>query len=251
MANYRSILEYVVRSREQYGLIECTAKNAVGMQRESCRYLIVPAAGPYFPYSCLVANQSDSTLSIRCDGSLLANNTLGQTEEGQTDAIQPTDEDEDEDDEEFESGGNVPSRLKYHYHKRPEASGGDSSSVVSSNLSTSDIYAIYFAPDGDDPESGGDGSGQSATRLTYRNGGHLSPQDKANGGTLQLKTTASLLLNELVQRFNSHPLSQQPHLFVYPPTNYICEIYAMLPKPTLIKVSIVIACGSKGLINHS
>lgn len=243
----RSLLEYVARTREQYGLIECTGKNAIGIQREPCRFLIVPAAGPYFPYSCMVSNQSDSTLSIRCDGSIVNNSVIGggggggersMVDEGHRARMQHDDEDDvgedgEEEDEEELVGGGVTSRLKYHFHKRPEEvnSGGGL------NLSTSDIYAMYFAPDAKaDTDEAGDG--QPLTRLTYRNGG-LVPHDKT---TIQLKTSASVLLDELVQKFNSHPLSQQPHLLVYPPTNYICEIYALLPVPTLIKVRSCVDC---------
>lgn len=238
----RSVLEYYPQSREHYGLIECTAKNEIGIQREPCRYLIVPAAGPYFPYSCGVANQSDSSVSIRCDGTVLTNNNATDMEQpkqaeeetrtrlasSKKDNDDNDDDDDDDDDDERDDADEplLRSKAKANQRRPPD-------SPVWSNLTTSDIYALYFAPDDD---------GSSSDRLSYRSegtaGGLLPMANSGPSGALELsrlESSASLLLNELVARFNSHPLADRPHLFVYPPTNYICEIYAIAPRPMLIK----------------
>nr|XP_046909544.1 uncharacterized protein LOC124491000 isoform X2 [Dermatophagoides farinae] len=289
----KSILEYVPRTRDQYGLIECTAKNSIGIQREPCQFLIVPSANPYFPYQCLVSNQSDSTLSIRCDGSFLSGNISYSTTESssisdnnnkhydatswlssqqqQQHGNNISDDELDELNSEIDasytgSGGDdddditsSTTKLKYihnsYKNQRPEQI-SDSVASLLSNLTTSDIYAMYFAPDlqpqtavtgnnmnnndGTSNMPNTDQDGQSI-KVTYRNGVGPFP---ANGP--QRAAAASMLfLNELVTKFNSHPLNLQPHLLVYPPTYYICEIYSLSPKPTLIKNLTIDAIGKR------
>lgn len=218
------------------------------MQREPCRYLIVPLAGPFFPYNCAVANQSDSTLSIRCDGSIAANNTLSSSSESSdnpnfrsaANTADQDDQDEGDGGSEGEQEEETDQRIKYHPQKTRRKF---AEPHPSSNLSTSDIYALYFAPDSETQQTDEDvdsGSGQrpnANNKLTYRNGGPLG--SSTSGGKMsqqQLTATANLLLNELVPKFNSYSINSSPHLFAYPPTYYVCEIYAMMPRMTLIKV---------------
>ena len=281
----RSILEYVPRQRDQYGLIECTAKNSIGIQREPCRYLIVPVTNPYFPYECLVSNQSDSTLSIRCDGSLSSSSSsssmTNQSNLIDKESLISTDKhssstwstsnhhghhrDDEESDEIFSGDSDdnddpdddqkTTTRLKYNQSYRKQKSKHNLDSSLATNLTTTDIYSLYFAPDlqsqsttgnNDDGQSSVDGGGQSI-KMTYRNGIGPYPTTTTTtitAGNLQQQQRAAavqssiLFLNELVPKFNSHSLNQQPHLLVYPPTYYICEIYSLLPRPTLIKVNI-------------
>uniref|UniRef100_A0A6P6XMC3 Uncharacterized protein LOC113789320 n=1 Tax=Dermatophagoides pteronyssinus TaxID=6956 RepID=A0A6P6XMC3_DERPT len=277
----KSILEYVPRQRDQYGLIECTAKNSIGIQREPCRYLIVPVTNPYFPYECLVSNQSDSTLSIRCDGSLSSSSSSSMTNQsnlidkesistdkhssstwstsnhhGHHRDDEESDEifsgDSDDNDDQDDDDQKTTTRLKYNQSYRKQKSKHNLDSSLATNLTTTDIYSLYFAPDlqsqsttgnNDDGQSSVDGGGQSI-KMTYRNGIGPYPTTTTTtitAGNLQQQQRAAavqssiLFLNELVPKFNSHSLNQQPHLLVYPPTYYICEIYSLLPRPTLIK----------------
>ncbi|CAG2163527.1 unnamed protein product [Oppiella nova] len=61
-----SILSYTPHANQEFGQIECIAKNSIGIQRQSCKYLITQTSEPYFPYQCQVINQSDSTLTVNC-----------------------------------------------------------------------------------------------------------------------------------------------------------------------------------------
>lgn len=219
------------------------------MQREPCRYLIVPLAGPFFPYNCAVANQSDSTLSIRCDGSIAASNASSSEADNpnfRTAANTADQEDQEEDGAEGEEE-ETDQQVKYHPQKTRRKF---AEPHPSSNLSTSDIYALYFAADSEtqqqtdedvDSGSGQRPKGNGKSKLTYRNGGPLG--SAATSGKMsqhQLTASANLLLNELVPKFNSYSITSSPHLFAYPPTYYVCEIYALMgPRMTLIKVRIL------------
>ncbi|KAI2801357.1 hypothetical protein BLOT_010907, partial [Blomia tropicalis] len=282
----KSVLEYIPRNRQQYGLVECVAKNDIGIQREPCRYFIVPAAGPFFPYDCIVSNQSDSTLSIRCDGSIVMNTTTTVTKTGtstQSDQLKQKtdgsarysdhdeeyDKEDDEEDEEEDSSILTGSRIKYHGNnngrhngireKAEKFSGYQQMLLESANLTTSDIYALYFAPDtingspsAELGETIGMNGGQQQqrtpphNRLTYRNGGGQLMTQSNKLSPVQLEASAQLLLDDLVGKFNAHNmLNQVPHLFAYPPTYYICEIYALTPRNTLIKNVTIDAVGRR------
>lgn len=225
------------------------------MQREPCRYLIVPLAGPFFPYNCAVSNQSDSTLSIRCDGSIAANNTSSSSSSSESadnpnfrTAANTAEQDDPEEDggAEGEAEEETDQRIKYHPQKSRRKF---AEPHPSSNLSTADIYALYFAPDSEslqqqtdedvDSDSGQRANGKN--KLTYRNGGPLGSSSIIPEKMSQhhLTASANLLLNELVPKFNSYSINSSPHLFAYPPTYYVCEIYAMMPRMTLIKVRIL------------
>ncbi|XP_054169147.1 hemicentin-1-like [Oppia nitens] len=74
-----SILSYSPTSLQDYGTVECTAKNSIGLQQRGCKYHIIDAGPPKFPFMCQVVNQSDNALVILCTGneqssSQLANN---------------------------------------------------------------------------------------------------------------------------------------------------------------------------------
>lgn len=53
---------------QEYGTIECVAKNPIGLQMKACKYHILAAGPPNFPYMCNVVNQSDNALVILCTG---------------------------------------------------------------------------------------------------------------------------------------------------------------------------------------
>uniref|UniRef100_T1JRN6 Ig-like domain-containing protein n=1 Tax=Tetranychus urticae TaxID=32264 RepID=T1JRN6_TETUR len=89
-----SDLIYTVNSSDDYGIVHCTAKNDVGLQRSSCRFLIKPQVPPEFPYNCKIVNQSDDSLFISCiyTGNLnLSNNAqfMGSNGLRSDDALKP------------------------------------------------------------------------------------------------------------------------------------------------------------------
>lgn len=69
---------YSPHSPQEYGTVECIAKNSIGLQQKTCKYQITEAGPPNFPFSCQVVNQSDNALVILCAGSdqssLMSNN---------------------------------------------------------------------------------------------------------------------------------------------------------------------------------
>ena len=60
------MLSYTPHASQEFGQIECIAKNSIGIQRQSCKYLITQSSEPYFPFACNVVNQSDCTLTVNC-----------------------------------------------------------------------------------------------------------------------------------------------------------------------------------------
>lgn len=313
-------MDYTPKNREQYGLIECVAKNSIGIQREPCRYLIVPVTSPHFPYNCLVSNQSDSTLSIRCDG-LLFNSYKNNNNENNDDVFDDeiidynqqsnslvrislssnnqtktsfqSERNPNRDQNNYRKFDNRDDRKKNTFKGRESTTNGsvivgvddlindnndqtDSSNehnqyeqqtyldrmlTILSNMSTLDIYSMYFAPD--DQETIGnreeievsdtDRSSskslpidnelsrqqQQQIKMTYRNG--IGPfQSFANSlqqPALKYRAQLSaLFLSDLVPKLNSHSFQHQPPLLVYPPTYYVCEIFTSSSHPILIKV---------------
>ena len=261
----RSVLEYLPRSREQFGLIECTAKNAIGIQQEPCRYLVAPAAGPFFPYNCLVSNQSDSTLSIRCDSSVeLGNTSTSDMQRSQTEHVTggtaigvslsggrngDYSEQHGSSGESVDDANDPLASRKFHYHRKSASSKAVLSGMKSShfpvgaadtslhpNLTTAAIYALYFSPEVSNPDE--QSTEFDSGKLTYRNGGQSVQRQSKQLTVKQLSASASSLLMDLVPKFNSHSLNLDEHLFVYPPTYYICEIYTFstpTSRPILIK----------------
>lgn len=45
-----SRMPYKVHTKEDYGTVECLAKNAIGQQKEPCRFHIIPAGLPFSHY---------------------------------------------------------------------------------------------------------------------------------------------------------------------------------------------------------
>lgn len=64
--NASSILTYSPQMQQDYGSIECSAKNSVGIQQKPCVFRIVPAGPPTFPFHCTPSNASKNSLSISC-----------------------------------------------------------------------------------------------------------------------------------------------------------------------------------------
>ena len=52
---------------QDFGRIQCIAKNEVGIQQKPCMFQIIVSNTPVFPYQCHVANQSHSSLMILCE----------------------------------------------------------------------------------------------------------------------------------------------------------------------------------------
>lgn len=248
-------MQYTARTRDQYGLIECIAKNSIGIQREPCRYLIVPFANPYFPFDCSVYNQSDSTIFIQCNG--MSDMNIFSMPKNESRPV---------------NGNLMEQGDEYNFVSSSiTLANSQVRNENQQNLTASDIYGLYFAPelnnyhhqynrqaqlqnnynhswmneqnsniityaDKDNTVNGNEmdyatGDHDQLIKMTYRNG-IGSPFNNRS------RLNASILfLNELVTKFNSHQLNGQQHLLVYPPTYYICEIFALFPKPILIKVS--------------
>ncbi|XP_074603639.1 uncharacterized protein LOC141857110 [Brevipalpus obovatus] len=72
-----SELKYIVNSEQDYGIVQCSGKNDVGIQRSSCKFNIKPPEPPDFPYNCQISNQSDNTLVVLCLYQAQHNNNSG------------------------------------------------------------------------------------------------------------------------------------------------------------------------------
>ncbi|XP_067127541.1 protein turtle homolog B-like [Centruroides vittatus] len=68
MANQeaRNVATYIPKSDEEFGTIECWAKNSVGEQTIPCTYIILPAGPPEKPKSCSVSNQTETSFVVHC-----------------------------------------------------------------------------------------------------------------------------------------------------------------------------------------
>lgn len=63
----RSVAVYAPRTKFGYGRMACIASNKVGMQREPCFFDVIPAGPPQPLRNCLVGNQSEDSLVVKCD----------------------------------------------------------------------------------------------------------------------------------------------------------------------------------------
>ncbi|XP_054160981.1 nephrin-like [Oppia nitens] len=61
-----SRLLYTVNNRDSYGIIECTAKNIVGRQRQACHFNIIAAGPPESVIDCRVSNITEASFLVEC-----------------------------------------------------------------------------------------------------------------------------------------------------------------------------------------
>ncbi|RWS17015.1 protein turtle B-like protein [Dinothrombium tinctorium] len=66
MNDTSSTLHYTPRSSQDFGNIQCMAKNEVGLQQKPCTFSIILGGPPEFPFTCHIINQSDNALVIQC-----------------------------------------------------------------------------------------------------------------------------------------------------------------------------------------
>ena len=63
-----STLTYVPKTKRDFGVVSCRAKNAVGVQLDPCIFSIVAAGLPSAVSGCLVVNQTSTSILIDCIG---------------------------------------------------------------------------------------------------------------------------------------------------------------------------------------
>ncbi|XP_074593434.1 uncharacterized protein LOC141849125 isoform X6 [Brevipalpus obovatus] len=61
-----SALSYAPHETTDFGIIECIAKNDVGLQQRACTFHITSSDPPHLAFRCRIANQSDDSLAIHC-----------------------------------------------------------------------------------------------------------------------------------------------------------------------------------------
>lgn len=61
-----SILSYEPKKDDDFGLIFCSASNALGQMEEPCVFKIIPAGPPDPPSNCSVVNQTTDSLEVEC-----------------------------------------------------------------------------------------------------------------------------------------------------------------------------------------
>ncbi|XP_053205304.1 uncharacterized protein LOC128389701 isoform X2 [Panonychus citri] len=62
----RSTLSYSPHEPNDYGKIDCIAKNEVGLQQRACTFHITSSDPPNLSFRCRVANQSEDSLMVHC-----------------------------------------------------------------------------------------------------------------------------------------------------------------------------------------
>ncbi|XP_064469484.1 neural cell adhesion molecule 1-like [Ornithodoros turicata] len=65
-AGVRSFATVVARSEADYGALACWARNSVGIQKQPCVFVLVPAGPPESPSDCVVSNQTEDSFFILC-----------------------------------------------------------------------------------------------------------------------------------------------------------------------------------------
>ncbi|XP_035217504.1 uncharacterized protein LOC118190823 isoform X2 [Stegodyphus dumicola] len=63
----KSVARYIPRTRLDYGVLNCFAKNAVGIMKEPCIFTVVPTGPPEPVQNCSITNQTANVLMISCD----------------------------------------------------------------------------------------------------------------------------------------------------------------------------------------
>ncbi|XP_050703966.1 nephrin-like, partial [Eriocheir sinensis] len=61
-----SAVEFVARTHQGYGTLQCWAQNNVGKMTQPCLFHVVPAGRPEQPARCLVVNKTYNSLAVEC-----------------------------------------------------------------------------------------------------------------------------------------------------------------------------------------
>ncbi|XP_022251807.1 protein turtle homolog B-like [Limulus polyphemus] len=61
-----STATYTLKTRDDYGTLECWGTNKIGVQKERCAFSIVLAGPPDYVNNCSVLNQTEHTIFIHC-----------------------------------------------------------------------------------------------------------------------------------------------------------------------------------------
>ena len=62
----KSSLSYVARTELDYGTLQCWGTNALGRQKQPCKFKVIPAERPEPPKNCHLLNDSTDSLTIKC-----------------------------------------------------------------------------------------------------------------------------------------------------------------------------------------
>nr|XP_053630947.1 nephrin-like [Cherax quadricarinatus] len=61
-----SVVQFVARTHQDYGTLQCWAQNVVGRMTEPCLFHVVPAGRPERPVGCSVVNKTYDSLVVAC-----------------------------------------------------------------------------------------------------------------------------------------------------------------------------------------
>ncbi|XP_042206012.1 nephrin-like [Homarus americanus] len=61
-----SVVQFVARTHQDYGTLQCWAQNTVGRMTQPCLFHVVPAGRPEHPVSCSVVNKTYDSLAVSC-----------------------------------------------------------------------------------------------------------------------------------------------------------------------------------------
>ena len=62
----RSLAKYTPTQNTHYGILQCYATNAIGIQKQPCTYFVLAAQAPDPPVNCTTTNVTISTLTVEC-----------------------------------------------------------------------------------------------------------------------------------------------------------------------------------------
>ncbi|XP_022687002.1 hemicentin-1-like [Varroa jacobsoni] len=91
--NTKNVYNYKVSNLQvSYGILLCWAKNSIGIQKEPCRYRIVPAGPPDPLVNCTQINATSASIALKCfegswDGGLRPLNFFAQVYDVETGAL--------------------------------------------------------------------------------------------------------------------------------------------------------------------
>ncbi|XP_015791631.1 hemicentin-2-like isoform X2 [Tetranychus urticae] len=79
----RSTLSFSPHEPNDYGKIDCIAKNEVGLQQRACTFHITSSDPPNLSFRCRIANQSDESLMVHCLPDVRVNYTQEEVKQGE------------------------------------------------------------------------------------------------------------------------------------------------------------------------
>ncbi|XP_054717287.1 synaptogenesis protein syg-2-like [Uloborus diversus] len=63
----KSVATVSPRSPQDYGILQCSAQNEIGKQRDPCSFRIIPAGVPDEPRDCQVTNKTSDCIMLECE----------------------------------------------------------------------------------------------------------------------------------------------------------------------------------------